>query len=364
MKINLCKRTKDVEKVAKFLDRNLRKVKIEIKDCIGMCDDCDKKVVAKVDGEKVTAKDAYDLLKEIKKILKKADKLDLLDEDEMKKAKKELKQEKSEKDKKKDKKKDNKKDKKKDKSDEKDKKSKKTRDKSEKKQSDASGSADEQSGYEDLSVESVILEDEVILTVPYQAYSPKGMSVTVRFETFDGDYLSYSLAPEDETEEEASPDEAAEMDIKEHLTRKAIEKETDKASVLAFSVPEFLGDTDHMSFQLPETSQTEPADEEWTQKKEPSEEAEFSDDEKLTQESQKTDGLDSALEGTDQPGEYNADQGLHQEENAPREKEQDDAPLEGDAWEAAAKEMVQEEEADSETPDEAPIPEYQEENTI
>src|SRR5690606_36455330 len=54
--------------------------------------DCDKKLVAKIDGKDVQAKDAYGLLKEIRKYLKKKDKLEFLNEEAMKQTKKEMKE--------------------------------------------------------------------------------------------------------------------------------------------------------------------------------------------------------------------------------------------------------------------------------
>ncbi len=94
MKIILCEDTRDVEKVAKLLDRNLRKVTIEFKKCPPEYDKYkDTEVVAKVEGKVMHSPNAYGLLKEIRKFLKKEDKLDLLDKSEMKKVKKEFKAE-------------------------------------------------------------------------------------------------------------------------------------------------------------------------------------------------------------------------------------------------------------------------------
>ena len=95
MKIILCEDTRDVEKVAKLLDRNLRKVNIEIKKFPPEYEKFkDTEVVARVDGKVMHSTSAYGLLKEIRKFLKKQDKMNLLDKSEMKKSKKEFKAEK------------------------------------------------------------------------------------------------------------------------------------------------------------------------------------------------------------------------------------------------------------------------------
>lgn len=92
MKIILCRGAKDVEKAAKLLDRNLRKVTIDFKKCPPEYEGIiDTEVVAMVDGNVMHATSAYGLLKEIRKYLKKQNKLDLLDKSEMKKTKKEYK---------------------------------------------------------------------------------------------------------------------------------------------------------------------------------------------------------------------------------------------------------------------------------
>lgn len=81
MKIILCKNNKNVKELKEFLDRNLRKVKFEMVDCIGECSNCKKKSIAKIDGKVFTGKDEYSLLKEIRKYLKKNDDLKYLNED-------------------------------------------------------------------------------------------------------------------------------------------------------------------------------------------------------------------------------------------------------------------------------------------
>lgn len=100
MKISLCKNNKNVKHTKEFLERNLRKIKIEEKGCLHNCSECKKKVIANVDGKDISGKNEYELLKEIKKILKKNDMLDLLTE-EIKEKAKEVKEEKEKKDKKK-----------------------------------------------------------------------------------------------------------------------------------------------------------------------------------------------------------------------------------------------------------------------
>lgn len=93
MKITLFNSNPDVERVADFLERNLRKAKITVKDLD------DKKVspgtmTAEVDGKIIEGEGGYKLLKEIKKIVKKDAKVDNLDKEELKKFKEELEMEK------------------------------------------------------------------------------------------------------------------------------------------------------------------------------------------------------------------------------------------------------------------------------
>lgn len=87
MKISLCKNNKNYKHTMEFLERNLRKINFEVKDCLGECSDCKKKVVIVFDGKKISGKDEYAVFKEIKKILKKKDELDYLNEEVKEKAK-------------------------------------------------------------------------------------------------------------------------------------------------------------------------------------------------------------------------------------------------------------------------------------
>lgn len=224
MKISLCKHSKDVEKTAKFLERNLRKVDIEIKGCIGQCDDCAHNAVAKIDGKDIMAKDAYGLLKEIRKILKKKDKLDLLDEAAMKAMKLEMKGKDKDKDKDKDKAKAKEKEKGKDK----------------KKDSDLNRAVTEQDSPDSISdqaepaaavepIEARIVGDQVILTVPNEQFSLDNMQISLNVGTFGGQNSTYEVRKVEKT-----PDERIQEQEK--------ARDAEKATIMTFSVPDPLSD--------------------------------------------------------------------------------------------------------------------------
>lgn len=222
MKISLCKHSKDVEKTAKFLERNLRKVDIEIKGCIGQCDDCAHNTVAKIDGKDIMAKDAYGLLKEIRKILKKKDKLDLLDEAAMKAMKLEMKGKDKDKDK------------------DKDKAKAKEKGKDKKKDSDLNRAVTEQDSPDSISdqaepaaavepIEARIVGDQVILTVPNEQFSLDNMQISLNVGTFGGQNSTYEVRKVEKT-----PDERIQEQEK--------ARDAEKATIMTFSVPDPLSD--------------------------------------------------------------------------------------------------------------------------
>ncbi|MFB0918000.1 MAG: DUF1450 domain-containing protein [Clostridiaceae bacterium] len=189
MKISLCKNNKGRKKTKEFLERNLRKVKIDEKDCLGMCSDCKKKVVAVVDGKELAAKDDYTLLKEIKKILKKSDNLDLLVQDiktEIKEKAEKVKEEKIKESKEKDKDKSKGKDSKEDK----------------KKLEKVSKSEDKKKKPEE-EVKAEVVGDELILTLPNETYSLNNLKITVNFGSFGTSDSTYEVKKAEEVKDEA-----------------------------------------------------------------------------------------------------------------------------------------------------------------
>lgn len=229
MKISLCKHTKDVEKSAKFLERNLRNVKIEIKGCIGQCDDCDKKLVAKIDGKDVQAKDAYGLLKEIRKYLKKKDKLEFLNEEAMKQTKKEMKEAKEAKVAKdakdaKEAKEDRKAEKEEKKKSGKDSKEQQNKADGEEHETQTTGRNSKQS---DEPVQAKIEGNEIVLTVPNETFSMDHMKISVHFGSFGQQSSTYEVVKTKKTEEDK-------------LNEKEEAKVREKASVMTFSVPNLL----------------------------------------------------------------------------------------------------------------------------
>lgn len=192
MKISLCKNNKGNKKTKEFLERNLRKVKIDEKDCLGMCSDCKKKVVAIVDGKEISAKDEYTLLKEIKKILKKSDNLDLLVQD----IKKEIK-EKAEKVK-------EEKIKDKDKNASKGKESDKVKEsKEDKKKAEKSSKSEDKKRKPEEEVKAEVIGDELILTLPNETYSLSNLKITVNFGSFGTSDSTYEVKKTDEAKDEA-----------------------------------------------------------------------------------------------------------------------------------------------------------------
>jgi uncharacterized protein YuzB (UPF0349 family) len=71
MKVRLCDKNKGVTKVAKRLEEEIPELDVKIKKCIDICNDCNKGKIARVDGKKVVADDADELVKKIVKSTKK-----------------------------------------------------------------------------------------------------------------------------------------------------------------------------------------------------------------------------------------------------------------------------------------------------
>jgi uncharacterized protein YuzB (UPF0349 family) len=71
MKVRLCDKNKGVTKVAKRLEEEIHELDVKIKKCIDICNDCNKGKIARVDGKKVVADDADELVKKIVKSTKK-----------------------------------------------------------------------------------------------------------------------------------------------------------------------------------------------------------------------------------------------------------------------------------------------------
>lgn len=94
MKISLLKSHPQTEYILEFLERNLRKIKVETVDEIDGKKTSDE-VLVKINGEVLTADTGYHMLKEIKSVLKKIDDKKF-DEADYKKFKKSLKAEKEE----------------------------------------------------------------------------------------------------------------------------------------------------------------------------------------------------------------------------------------------------------------------------
>ncbi len=72
MKVRLCDKNKGKSKVAKRLEEESPDLDVKIKKCLDLCGDCSKAKVARVDGKKVVAEDAGELVKKITKAAKKA----------------------------------------------------------------------------------------------------------------------------------------------------------------------------------------------------------------------------------------------------------------------------------------------------
>ncbi len=71
MKIRLCDKNKGKGKVEKQLNDKFPDLDVKVKKCIDVCGDCDKSMVARVDGKKVVAEDKDELYEKIVKKLKK-----------------------------------------------------------------------------------------------------------------------------------------------------------------------------------------------------------------------------------------------------------------------------------------------------
>lgn len=162
MKIILCKETKDVEKIAKFLERNLKKVSIEYTECPPeLVEFQNKEVIARVDGRPLHASSAYGILKEIRKYLKKEDKLDLLDESKYRKLKKEHKAEHGQ-----------------------EKEEGKSKNKKRKK---------ENAAPEEIEIPARISGDEIILSVPNETFSLEDMKISLDFGHFGDRSSTYEV---------------------------------------------------------------------------------------------------------------------------------------------------------------------------
>lgn len=72
MKVRLCEKNKGKSKVAKRLEDENPELDVKIKKCIDLCGDCGKDKIARVDGKKIVADDADELVKKITKAAKKA----------------------------------------------------------------------------------------------------------------------------------------------------------------------------------------------------------------------------------------------------------------------------------------------------
>ncbi|MGA7826844.1 MAG: DUF1450 domain-containing protein [Geobacteraceae bacterium] len=72
MKVRLCDKNKGKAKVAKRLEEEIPDLDVKVKKCIDLCSDCGKDKIARVDGKKVVAGDADELVKKITKTVKKA----------------------------------------------------------------------------------------------------------------------------------------------------------------------------------------------------------------------------------------------------------------------------------------------------
>lgn len=273
MKISLCKNNKGRKKTQDFLERNLRKVKIEEKDCIHMCSDCKKKIVAIVDGKELTAKDDYELLKEIKKILKKTDKLDLLAEEIKTEIKVKADKAKADKDKSDKDKTDKKKAGKKRKS------SKKAKAAHEDDQADeevedvASDDVFEVTYDEDQAAELIedqaaelpedsseikaqVKGDELILTLPNETYSLDNLKITVNFGSFGTSDSTYEVVRLE--------------DGQTRQTEQGWEKQTEVDSSLRFSQPQLEIEKTKPDAET-ESGESEPGELEETDFKESSE---------------------------------------------------------------------------------------------
>lgn len=71
MKIRFCEHNKGKGKVVRRLKEEYPDLDIKIKDCIKECSACDEKPMAKVDKEKITARDGEALYKKIVELIKK-----------------------------------------------------------------------------------------------------------------------------------------------------------------------------------------------------------------------------------------------------------------------------------------------------
>lgn len=72
MKVRLCDKNKGKGKVEKRLREKFPDADVKVKKCIDACGDCDKSMVARVDGKKVVAADKDELYDKIAKKLKKS----------------------------------------------------------------------------------------------------------------------------------------------------------------------------------------------------------------------------------------------------------------------------------------------------
>lgn len=197
MKIILCENSRDADKTARLLDRNLPKVKIIVKECPEAFEKYkDSQVVAKVDGKLLLADNAYGLLKEIRKFLKKEDKTDLLDEAEMKKAKKDHKAQKEHKEHKEHKK--NKDHKNGEKLDEKLKKNKLKKEQPGKEQEetmdkDQMNRNESEVMGDKAEIKATIQGDRIVLDAPNEQFSLDDMKISVNFGKFGQENSTYEV---------------------------------------------------------------------------------------------------------------------------------------------------------------------------
>jgi uncharacterized protein YuzB (UPF0349 family) len=71
MKVRLCDKNKGKGKIEKRLLDKFPEIDVKVKKCIDVCGDCEKSMVARIDGKKVVAGDKEELYGKIVRKLKK-----------------------------------------------------------------------------------------------------------------------------------------------------------------------------------------------------------------------------------------------------------------------------------------------------
>lgn len=72
MKIRFCEKNKGKGKVVKKLQKEFPGLEIKVRGCINECSACDKKPMAVVDKERISASDGEKLYRKIVKAIKKS----------------------------------------------------------------------------------------------------------------------------------------------------------------------------------------------------------------------------------------------------------------------------------------------------